>query len=73
MISLEIYKVQKLYIRSSVVQTYQNGFGFKLYAILFINYMVATSDNLIKSEKELSSILLLNTGDQIQRIIFVNC
>ena len=44
-ISSEIYKVQKLYTKSLVIQTFQNNFGFSLYTMPFIYYIVITLEN----------------------------
>ena len=67
-VDLEMYRVQNLYMRSLVMQTCQNDFGFSLYAALFICHVVTISNNWLKSKKEVSVnngvlLLLLNTRD----------
>ena len=44
-VSLEMYRVWKLCIVSSVMWTCQNDLDFNLYAVLSVCYMVATSND----------------------------
>ena len=57
-ISSEIYRVWKLYAMSLVMWTCQNNLGFSLYAIPSIYYIVATSDEWMKSKMEVSTDLV---------------
>ena len=61
---LRIYRVQKLCIVSSVRQTFQNNLGLSLYTTLSVCYLIITSEEELKSKRELSAdsdVLPLNT------------
>ena len=51
------------------MQTCRNNLGFSLYTMLYVCYMVITSDEWIKSKIKVSAdigVSSLNTGDQVQ-------
>ena len=50
-VGLEIYRVQKFYILSLVMQNSQNDLSFSLYAMLSIYYVVITTEDWKRSLK----------------------
>ena len=69
-VSSGIYRVQKLCTISSVMQICQNDLSFSLYAMLSVYYIVATSDEQMKSRMKMSAdvgVLPLNTRNQFQQ------
>ena len=51
-VGLEIYRVWKPYIKSLIIQTFQNDLGFSLYATLSVCYMITTLGDGLKSKED---------------------